>query len=313
MGTPDFAVPSLEALLSSGYEVVGVITAPDKPAGRGQKLSGSAVKNCALKHGLRLFQPVNLKSNEFQAELASLNADLFIVVAFRMLPQAVWSMPRLGTFNLHGSLLPDYRGAAPINWAVMNGETETGVTTFFLRQEIDTGSILFQERLPIGPDETAGSVHDRMMRIGATLVVKTVKAIENGDYKTIEQDSLLEGRSPKNAPKLDRENMRICWNRSSKTVHDHVRGLSPYPAAYTVLVDDSNGTRIECKILATIISESIMSASPGTLVSDNKQTLEVCTQDGVLKVLELQLSGKQRMQTKQLLNGFRITPSMRFE
>ncbi|MFM9050738.1 MAG: methionyl-tRNA formyltransferase, partial [Bacteroidota bacterium] len=277
------------------------------------KMTASAVKNCAVKYGLRILQPANLKSIEFQKELASLNADLFVVVAFRMLPETVWSMARLGTFNLHGSLLPDYRGAAPINWAVMNGETYTGVTTFLLRHEIDTGAIILQEKIAIGSNEKAGSVHDRMMIIGAELVVKTADAFEIGDVKVIEQDELLKGRLAKSAPKLNRINMRINWTAASKKIHDHVRGLSPYPAAYTELVDYSTGIRVECKILSTAIVDRKTESGPGTIMTDQKSYLYVNTADSMISVQELQLAGKQRMQIKQFLNGFKIIDDMRFE
>jgi methionyl-tRNA formyltransferase len=313
MGTPAFAVPSLEALVRSGHTVVGVVTAADKPAGRGQKIAVSAVKSAALTHGIPVLQPTNLKSPEFIRELQSLGADLFVIVAFRMLPEIVWSMPPLGSFNLHGSLLPDYRGAAPINWAVMNGEQETGVTTFMLRHEIDTGAIIFQEKLPIGKDENVGSLHDRMMELGAALVVKTVNAIADGNCPTVDQESLLAGRSPKSAPKLNRDNTRISWSKAASTLHDHIRGLSPYPAAYSELVDSTNGKRIECKILRTEICLSDHHLKPGSIHTDNKQSLIVGTGHGELSILELQLAGKQRMMTPQLLNGFKPDGNWHFE
>src|SRR4051812_34554046 len=227
MGTPDFAVESLDILVKNKYTIVGVITAPDKPAGRGQQLQQSAVKQYALANGLKTLQPEKLKDPDFLKELASLNADLQIVVAFRMLPEVVWNMPRLGTFNLHGSLLPQYRGAAPINRAVMNGEKETGVSTFFLQQEIDTGKIIFRESTPIGENETAGDVHDRLMEIGAALVLKTVKAIEKNEYPQVDQSELIaSGEKEKHAPKIFKDDCRISWEKSLEQIHDHIRGLS---------------------------------------------------------------------------------------
>lgn len=231
LGTPEFAVKSLDALVKGGYNIVGVVTMPDKPAGRGHKMLHSAVKEYALAHNLYLMQPARLKDETFIAQLRSLQADLFIVIAFRMLPEVVWQMPRMGTFNLHASLLPRYRGAAPINRAVMNGDTETGVTTFMLRHEIDTGDILAQERTPIGPDEPVGDVHDRLMDIGARLTLDTVGHIIAGDLTPIPQESLLQGEEPTPAPKIYKEDCLIDWNRPARQVHNHVRGLSPYPAA----------------------------------------------------------------------------------
>lgn len=294
MGTPDFAVPSLEILIAAGYPVVGVITATDKMGGRGgKKLLESAVKKCAVKHGIPVLQPPKFKNPEFQEELRALKADLQIVVAFRMLPVSVWDMPKGGTFNLHGSLLPKYRGAAPINWAVIRGEQETGCTTFFLKKEIDTGDILLQHRIPIGPDDTAGDVHDRMMLEGAELVLKTVQLIESGDYTLQEQD----GTAATSAPKIHRETCEINWDQPTQTVHDFVRGLSPFPSAWTMMEDK------QLKIIRAQRELKAHDYKPGTLVTDNKNYLKIACQDGYLKVDRLQLAGKRRMDTEEFLRG----------
>ncbi|MBP9151318.1 MAG: methionyl-tRNA formyltransferase, partial [Flavobacteriales bacterium] len=244
MGTPDFAVATLKALLDAGANVVGVITAPDKPAGRGMKLQPSAVKQFAVENDLNVLQPTNLKSEEFLSELSALKATLQVVVAFRMLPEVVWNMPEKGTFNLHASLLPQYRGAAPINWAVMNGETESGVTTFFLQHQIDTGNIIFQEKVAIGESETAGELHDKLMNVGAGLVVKTLEAIENGNAPSIPQNTIV--GELQEAPKIFKETCKIDWNKSANAVFNHVRGLSPYPTAFTTLVssDEEIGLKV---------------------------------------------------------------------
>jgi methionyl-tRNA formyltransferase len=313
MGTPDFAVPALSSLLETGQEIVGVITSPDRPAGRGQKLTTSPVKDFALSKGLHILQPANLKSPDFIEQLKALKADLQVVVAFRMLPEQVWSMPSLGTFNLHASLLPDYRGAAPINWAIINGEKHTGVTTFFLRHEIDTGAILFQEKIAIGDKETAGQLHDRLMEAGANLVVKTVEAIASETVSAIEQEQLLQGRLPKIAPKLNKENIRIAWDSNSKSVFDFIRGLSPYPAAHSSLFHPTTALPIDCKILLAEIASSSHLKSPGTIETDGKNYIHVHCSDGMLDVIELQLSGKQRMKVKDLLNGFRMDNSWCFK
>lgn len=295
MGTPDFAVPSLQILVQNGYKVVGVVTATDKYGGRGKKqLLESPVKKYAVEQGIPVLQPKNLKSPEFQEELRALNANLQIVVAFRMLPEAVWDMPEHGTFNLHGSLLPRYRGAAPINWAVINGDTETGVTTFFIRHEIDTGDVLFQEKMPIGPNETAGEVHDRMMLLGAETVLKTVKAIASGDYHLQKQDDALATK----APKLFRETCEIDFDQPVEKVHNFVRGLSPYPAAWTTL----DGKQL--KVLRAHYEKADADAQPGTFISDNKSWIKIAAADGWLVVTELQLQGRKRMKTSDFLNGF---------
>jgi methionyl-tRNA formyltransferase len=295
MGTPDFAVPSLRILVQNGYKVVGVVTATDKYGGRGKKqLLESPVKKYAVEQGIPVLQPKNLKSPEFQEELRGLNANLQVVVAFRMLPEAVWDMPEYGTFNLHGSLLPRYRGAAPINWAVINGDAETGVTTFFIRHQIDTGDVLFQEKMPIGPNETAGAVHDRMMLLGAETVLKTVKAIESGDYQLQKQDDALATK----APKLFRETCEIDFAQPIEKVHNFVRGLSPYPAAWTTL----EGKQL--KILRAHYEKADLDATPGTFRSDNKSWIKIAAPDGWLVVEELQMQGRKRMKANDFLNGF---------
>lgn len=295
MGTPEFAVPSLDILVRNGYDVVGVVTATDKWGGRGKKkLLESPVKKYALAHHIPILQPSNLKSAEFQEKLRAWDADLQVVVAFRMLPEAVWDMPRIGTFNLHGSLLPKYRGAAPINWAIIKGEKETGVTTFFIRHEIDTGDILLQDRLPIAPDETAGEVHDRMMHIGAELVLKTIQLIEAGEYELKQQDH----NQASNAPKIFHETCEIDFNQPTQTVHDFIRGLSPYPAAWTTL----DGKKL--KILRTGMEVIAHDQPPGTFLSDNKNWVKVATQDGFVWLHELQLQGRKRMIVRDFLNGY---------
>ncbi len=294
MGTPEFAVPSLELLIKHGYAVVGVITATDKLGGRGGKqLLESPVKQAALRLGIPVLQPKNLKDAAFQDQLRRLAADLQIVVAFRMLPEDVWKMPPLGTFNLHGSLLPKYRGAAPINWAVINGEAETGATTFFIRHAIDTGDVLLQHRMPIGPNETAGDVHDRMMVAGAELVLRTVRLIENGIYTLSRQDDTL--AIP--APKLHRETCRIDWARPLAEVHNFIRGLSPWPAAWT-LMDGKN-----LKVIRSRAEEAAHQHEPGTIRTDDKTYLKVACPGGYLVVDELQLAGRRRMTAEEFLRG----------
>ncbi|WP_198672975.1 methionyl-tRNA formyltransferase [Algoriphagus litoralis] len=298
MGTPEFAVPALEKLVVAGWNVVAVITAPDKPQGRGQKLVGSPVKEAAERLGLHILQPTNLKNPEFQQELRDLNADLQIVVAFRMLPEAVWNMPPLGTFNLHASLLPDYRGAAPINWAIINGEKETGVTTFFLKHEIDTGSIIFQEKVAILPTDDLGLVYEKLMTIGADLVVKTVEAISKDEVNPSVQD---ESKALHHAPKIFKETCKIDWSQSAENIHNLVRGLSPYPAAWTEFQDKT------CKIFKTTFEEkNMLGKQSGEWESDSKTYLKFQTGKGTLQVLELQLEGKKRMKIEELLRGLKI-------
>ncbi len=301
LGTPEFAVESLSRLYNEGYNIAGVITMPDKPAGRGHKMLQSPVKQFAVKHGLKLMQPTNLKAPEFIEELRSLNADLFIVIAFRMLPEAVWTMPRLGTFNLHASLLPKYRGAAPLNWAVINGDKETGVTTFFLKHEIDTGDIIDQKRVTINPDDNVGDVHDRLMMLGADLTLETVRHIIDGNLKTIEQDKLTGGVEPTPAPKIFKETCHIDWNNPAEKIHNLVRGLSPYPAAWTTLTTTS-GEELQLKIFKTSVSERTLLA-PGSIVIDKNRMYIACS-DRLLEILSLQLQGKKRLDTADFLRGF---------
>lgn len=296
MGTPDFAVASLEALVNAGYNIVGVITAPDKPAGRGMKLTESPVKKYAVDNNLRVLQPDKLKSPDFIESLRSLKADLQVVVAFRMLPEIVWNMPPLGTINVHGSLLPQYRGAAPINWAVINGEKETGVTTFKLQHAIDTGNILLKESLPIGDDENAGSVHDRMKILGANLVVKTIDQLLEGNLKEIPQNQVME-TVIKQAPKIFTETCRIDWNKPVNEVYNLVRGLSPYPGAFTML---NNKT---LKIFSAEKNKTLHTSTAGHIESDGKTYLRYYCPDGWLDCKEIQLEGKKRMQVEDFLRG----------
>ena len=294
MGTPEFAVPSLEALIENKFDVVAVVTAPDNPKGRGQKLVPSPVKECALKHAIRVLQPANLKSAQFLEELRALRANLQVVVAFRMLPEAVWSMPLLGTINLHASLLPQYRGAAPINWAIIHGEKETGVTTFFLKHEIDTGSILFQEKEPINENDDAGSLYERLMKKGAHLVVKTVRAIESGVYISLPQ---TETGEEKHAPKIYKETCEIRWTQTAQQVRNFVRGLSLYPSAWTLL----NGKTY--KIFEVSLAHDQKECEPGEFTTDNKNYLYVRVLDGWISVNELQPEGKRRMAIREFLAG----------
>lgn len=296
MGTPEFAVPSLDILVQNGYDVVAVITSTDKYGGRGnKKLLESAVKKYAVKHGIKVLQPKNLKKEAFHNELWALKADLQVVVAFRMLPEAVWSMPPLGTINLHGSLLPKYRGAAPINWAVINGDKETGATTFFIQQQIDTGNLLLQETMPIHPDDTAGNVHDTMMEMGAGLLLKTVKAIESRSYKTTVQDESLVSH----APKIFHKTCKINFDQPVQQVYNFIRGLSPYPTAWTVLND------LELKIYKAEMETEQPKEEPGTFVNERKR-LKIATKDGYILVKELQLQGKKRMDIQSFLNGYKF-------
>jgi len=299
MGTPEFAVASLDALLNEGFDIVGVITAPDKPAGRGQALKESAVKQYAQAKGLNILQPHKLKDEIFLESLRSLNADLQVVVAFRMLPEIVWNMPPKGTINLHGSLLPQYRGAAPINWAIINGETQTGVTTFFLKHEIDTGDILFSEPVNIASDETAGNIHDKLMEVGAELLVKTVKAIESGDYQETAQDE-LENTDLRHAPKLFKENCLINWSCPAKDVYNLIRGLSPYPAAFTHLNDKT------LKIFKAEIEERTPEIKPGQFETDGKTYLKFACEDFFISVKDIQMEGKKRMKVDEFLRGVRL-------
>jgi methionyl-tRNA formyltransferase len=306
MGTPEFAVASLDALVKAGCNIVGVVTAPDKPAGRGMKLTESAVKKFATEHQLRVLQPVKLKSPDFIEELASLKADLQVVVAFRMLPEVVWSMPPMGTINLHGSLLPQYRGAAPINWAVINGEKETGVTTFKLKHEIDTGDILLQEKFSIRTDETAGEVHDRMKGIGAALLVETVKGLAEGKLEEMPQTEFRSNSDGpiapeiKHAPKIFTETCKIDWNKSSTDIHNLVRGLSPFPGAYTMLGDKT------LKVFRSKKEITPHNEEPGKYITDGKTHLKFAAGDGYVHLLDLQLEGKKRMNIEDFLRGYRF-------
>lgn len=313
MGTPEFAVESLKSLVENGYNVVGVVTMPDKPAGRGYKLQPSPVKQYALQQGLPVLQPEKLKDEGFLNELKELGVDLQIVVAFRMLPEVVWNMPPKGTFNLHSSLLPQYRGAAPINWAIINGEKETGVTTFFLSHEIDTGKIIFQEKTMIDETDNAGTLHDRLMIMGAQLVLKTVDAILEENIQTVPQDKLFKDLSElKNAPKVFKEDCRIDWNKPVREVYNYIRGLSPYPAAWTELVTD-NEEKQRFKLFAgEPIEEKTHDLQPGTIRTDNKSHLDVAVKDSFLRITELQLTGKRRMSTIDFLNGYHFEEKARF-
>jgi methionyl-tRNA formyltransferase len=299
MGTPEFAVPSLQILIENKYNVVAVITAPDKPQGRGQKITYSPVKECALQHGIPVLQPTNLKSAEFLSELKSYEANLQVVVAFRMLPEVVWAMPPLGTFNLHASLLPQYRGAAPINWAIINGEEETGITTFFLKHEIDTGSIIFQEREKISVDDTVGTLYERLMQKGAGLVLKTVKAIEGGDYPSMPQPDSVE---VKHAPKIFKETCQINWNQSTQQIINFVRGLNPYPTAWTIL----NGKTFKIYSVKPAIAEPNELKRTGEYVTDNKTHLVIKTADGWVSIQELQPEGKKRMLIEDFFRGNKL-------
>lgn len=302
MGTPDFAVGSLKTLVEAGYNIVGVITAPDRPAGRGRKLNESAVKKYALSKGLHILQPTNLKNTEFLNELDALSIDLQVVVAFRMLPVVVWSKPKLGTFNLHASLLPDYRGAAPINWAIINGETKTGVSTFFINEDIDTGSLLKQEVVSIGMTDSAGDLHDRLMSVGSKLVLETVKMIQNGKANPVAQES----REFKSAPKLNKENCRINWEMPKHQIYNHIRGLCPYPGSWTILEND--GEQIELKVYKTEMLEETHDLEPGMIVK-SKKNLKIAVQDGFIDILELKMAGKRKMDAVSLINGYEFKPN----
>jgi len=297
MGTPDFAVASLNALVEAGFEVVGVVTAADKPAGRGQKLQESAVKQYAVAKGLKVLQPLKLKDPEFIDELKALQADLQVVVAFRMLPEMVWDMPAKGTINLHASLLPQYRGAAPINHAIINGEKESGVTTFFLKHEIDTGDVIFSESVTIADDDTAGDLHDKLMNVGAGLLVKTVQAIAEGNYTEQPQP---QSEELKHAPKIFKEHCLIDWNQSARSIYNLIRGLSPYPTAFTKLNEKT------LKVFKAELEEKETGLAPGAFLSDGKTYLKFVAKDGFIKFTDLQYEGKKRMQVDEFLRGMRL-------
>jgi methionyl-tRNA formyltransferase len=298
MGTPEFAVPSLEILVKNKYNIVAVVTAPDKPQGRGQKLTFSPVKECANKHRIPVLQPANLKAPAFIEELKSYRSNLQIIVAFRMLPEVIWSMPALGTFNLHASLLPHYRGAAPINWAIINGEKETGATTFFLKHEIDTGSIIFQVKQAIGPNDDAGILYEQLMNKGADLVLKTVKAIEQNDYSTTPQP---ESDEIKHAPKIFKETCEIKWSKTSEQVRNFIRGLSPYPAAWTTLAGKN------FKVFkVSVVHEADQKKITGDFLTDNKNYIHVRTGNGWVSLDEFQLEGKKRMTVQEFFRGNKL-------
>ena len=310
MGTPDFAVESLRCLVDGGYNVVGVITMPDKPAGRGHKLQFSPVKQYALEHSLPLLQPEKLKDEAFVEALREWKADLQIVVAFRMLPEVVWNMPRLGTFNLHASLLPQYRGAAPINWAVINGDTETAITTFFLRHEIDTGEVIQQDRIPIADTDDVGIEHDKLKMLGGKLVTETEDAIMNDAVKPIPQEEMAVVGELRPAPKIFKDTCRIDWNQPVKRIYDFISGLSPYPAAWSELVQP-DGETVVMKIFETEKIIQSHQLTPGTLLTDGKTYIHVAAADGIIGIRALQLPGKKRLKTDELLRGFRLTEEFR--
>lgn len=301
MGTPEFAVGILDTIYKNNYEIVGVITAADKPAGRGQKIKYSAVKEYALEHNLRLLQPTNLKDETFLEELRSLNANLQIVVAFRMLPEVVWKMPKFGTFNLHASLLPEYRGAAPINWAIINGETRTGVTTFFIDDKIDTGAMILSDAIAIDENESAGELHDRLMHLGSGTVLKTLELIENGNVSTTIQPT---NDDIKTAYKLNKDNCKIDFSKSGSEIHNLVRGLSPYPAAWCFIKDNNQEWNV--KLYETSFEKEAHELETGSLLSTKKE-LKIAVKDGYLILHSLQFPGKKRMLTHELLNGITFT------
>ena len=307
MGTPEFAVGILDTIIKNNYEVVGVITAADKPAGRGQKIKYSAVKEYALEHNLKLLQPTNLKDEAFLSELKSLNANLQVVVAFRMLPEVVWRMPKLGTFNLHASLLPNYRGAAPINWAIINGETKTGVTTFFIDNKIDTGAMVLNKEIGISPNENAGELHDRLMLIGSEAVVETLTLIEKGNVRTtIQQDNL----ETKTAYKLNKENCKIDWTKSATEIHNLIRGLSPYPSAWCIFKD--NGQEWNVKIYEAKIIFENHSYTFGQIITSKKE-IKIAVNNGFVQILSIQFPGKKKIQANELLNGITFSDKAQAE
>lgn len=312
MGTPDFAVPTLKAIVDNGYNVVGVITSPDREAGRGRKIMMSAVKKYSIEAGLKVLQPHKLKDEDFIYELKNLNANLQIVVAFRMLPEIVWAMPKYGTFNLHASLLPQYRGAAPINFAIINGETTTGLTTFFLDKNIDTGKIIHQKKIEICNNDDAGTLHDKMMIIGSELVLKTIKSIYSNNVIPHEQKKLT-NNALKIAPKINKEDCRINWNNTPITIYNFVKGLSPYPSSFTILKSEG-GIKHSVKIFkVAIVSSSSPINTLGNITTDGKTFLNVEVENGIISILELQLSGKKRMSISDFLRGFQNIDSFHFE
>lgn len=307
LGTPDFAVESLDRIYSEGYDIAAVVTMPDKPAGRGHKMFQSPVKQWAIEHGIKIMQPIRLKDPDFVEELRSLNANLFVVIAFRMLPEVVWQMPELGTFNLHASLLPRYRGAAPINHAVMNGDRTTGVTTFFLKHEIDTGDIIAQRSIDIEEDEDAGSVHDRLMLLGAELTIETLNSIVDGTLQTIKQEDLLTaGEEPTPAPKIFRETCEIDWDRSATEIHNHVRGLAPYPAAWTRLKIPGQSQQTEFKVLKAKPATHRLPIAVGEVCIESNRLYVGCGNNSSLEIMQLKPEGKRSMTTADFLRGLHL-------
>jgi len=312
MGTPEFAVESLRVIVEAGYDVAAVVTAPDKPSGRGQKLKFSPVKEFAIKHQIKVLQPFRLKDPDFFMELKNYNANLHVVVAFRMLPEIIWQMPEFGSVNLHASLLPQYRGAAPINHAIINGETETGITTFFIEKEIDTGNIILSEKHLIMPSDNAGILHDRLMIAGGTLMLETLKMIENGSVRTQCQSNSSYGQTTiKSAPKIFKNYCRIDWYSSCISIHNLVRGLSPFPGAFSNIIA-SDGITKQIKIYKTACQYEKPEGLPGTIITDNKKSISVITSDGLLEILELQVEGKRRMKTTELLKGMTFQSGLHF-
>jgi len=310
MGTPEFAVAPLQEIMKNEFQVLAVVTAPDKPAGRGQKLHFSPVKDFAIVNNIPVLQPVNLRSPEFVAHLKSFDANLFVVVAFRMLPEVVWQMPEYGTLNLHASLLPQYRGAAPINHAIINGETETGLTTFFIEKEIDTGKIILSSRINILPSDDAGALHDRLMAAGGLLLAETLKSIEEDTVNATKQNITdLENLKP--APKIFKHDCKISWNSPGAEIHNFVRGLSPFPGAFTNLITEEGMKQI--KIFRTTFIRSDIEEVPGIIITDNKRSLSVASLDGLVQIEELQMEGKKRMTTAELLRGIQLKAPFRFE
>lgn len=306
MGTPDFAVDTLKTLVENNYNIVGVITSPDKPAGRGKKIQQSAVKKFAVENELKILQPNNLKDPDFIEQLRTLNADLQVIVAFRMLPEIVWDMPRLGSVNLHASLLPQYRGSAPINWAIINGEKETGVSTFFLKHKIDSGDIIFQEKVIIKDTDNFETLHDKLMYVGSSLMLKTIKAIENNNYTKVDQKELLyKSDELKTAPKIFKQDCKINWNNELKDIFNFIRGLSPYPAAFTEITSNDN-KKLSLKIFKTSPIVEKHSFNVGKIISDNKNYLKIAVKGGFINIEELQLQGKKRLNIKEFLRGFKV-------
>ena len=306
MGTPDFAVSSLDILVKHGYNIVGVITSADKPAGRGKKIHQSAVKKYAIDNNLLVLQPERLKDTGFLKQHSKLKADLQVVVAFRMLPDVIWETPPLGTINLHASLLPHYRGAAPINWAIINGEKETGITTFFIKHEIDTGEIIFQQKVTISDNETAGDLHDRLMNLGSKLVLKTVKAIEKGSFSKTDQTSLYSVTSNyKPAPKIFKQDCKINWNKNVIDIHNHIRGLSPYPGAWSEIISSERG-KFSLKIFISSKEEVIHKHKIGDILTDGKTNLKIAVQNGFIKLLKVQIAGKKILNIDAFLRGYNI-------